>query len=98
MDQWRDTPAGEQIMAERLDGERVRFHRLVVGDVVRFVAPDGGYLVPDIGDYGWEPAEDPPIAFRVISSPRQADGTEGPQDYGWVLTLEAVEDMKKALT
>jgi len=80
---WRDTPAEKLIVAERLDGSRVRFSELRCGEIVRFVAADGHYVDPVAAEYS-------DSYFRVCEEPRRADGTETMQDFGWCVPVEEV--------
>ncbi len=88
---WRDTESDDIVMAELLDGQRVRFSAVRKGDVFRFVDPDGVYV-----DDTNEPADT--AYYRAAEDPRKADGTECIQDFGWCLPVEPIENPKKVLS
>lgn len=89
MSEWRDTPEGEAIWAELLDGERVRFSALRRGDVFR-----GWWNGEHIDPTTHETTE---AFFRACDDARPADGTETAQDFGWCLMVEEIDDPKKVL-
>lgn len=90
MSEWVDTPENQRIFAERPDGERVRFSELRAGEVVRFVGIEGTYIEP------W-PDYEPTESWFKVEEPRQADGTECSQDFGWCVPIEEVEDPRKEM-
>lgn len=86
MSEWQDTPDGEAVLAERLDGERVRYYDLRPGDIFRAVDPVGGtYIDP------FPPFEPSDALWRVKDDPRPSDGTECCQEFGWCMAVEEVD-------
>lgn len=43
---WKPTPEENRMIAELIDGSRVTFDKLKVGDIVRLITPDGVYVDP----------------------------------------------------
>lgn len=91
---WKDTEPENIIWYEKLDGTRVRLYELKKNNVF---SPwwNGSYM--NLSNEIVEEKE----WFRTTSEPRQADGTESHQDYGWCCPAEGPldkEEIKKVLS
>jgi hypothetical protein len=87
---WTDTPPGEIVWAEKIDGERVRFRDLRVGDVFRAIAPDGFVIDP-------ETQERDNVWCRVTGGPIRGDDPQCTQGYGWAIYFERIDSPKLIL-